>query len=95
MEDVVALEAQATILQTVADSSFAPVASVVVACIFFGGFGGLVALWSSSEDEKVAAAKGSITRRAGAKSAAIGIGGAIGFMFFTLAVGGITEAVVS
>ncbi|MEP3775592.1 MAG: hypothetical protein ABJM82_01065 [Shimia thalassica] len=95
MEDDAVVEAQRTLLQSIGESTFAPVTLVLCACVVFGGFGGLVALWASSENEE-AERKGLHEKViSNLKSSAIGIGGAFGFMFFTLAVGGITDAVVS
>lgn len=95
MKNDVVVAVQPTFLQWLGDSAFAPVALVLFACFFFGGFGGLVAFWASSDSEEIKRSKLQEKFSSNFKSSAIGIGGALGFMFFTLAVGGITEAVVN
>jgi hypothetical protein len=105
LEEEVVTGESAMFVQYLVDFASSPIFIVILLCFVFGSFGGLISVWVESDDQtagsqngKTAASKDGGGQRlplSNPKTAAIGTGGALGFLFFTLAVGGITESVAS
>jgi hypothetical protein len=71
-----------------------PLGGVLLVCVIFGGFGGCVAHWINNEKQTLTThttlQEGWFLYPSSAKSVAIGAAGAIAFIFFIVAVGGLT-----
>jgi hypothetical protein len=74
-----------------------PLALILIACVVFGGFGGLVAHYINNEKRGASAKLAALTGAgwfpypSAFQSACIGIAGSLGFTFFIVAVGGLTD----
>jgi hypothetical protein len=82
-------------------SSVGEVWHILVICLVFGGFGGLVAHFINNERASFGGANKSASLASQTdfylfpsfiKSICIGVAGALGFLFFMVAVGGITSS---
>lgn len=73
-----------------------PLVSILLVCVLFGAFGGCVAHWINNEKQRLAhassrAEEGWFLYPSLRQSAGIGAAGAIAFLFFIIAVGGLTN----